>query len=182
MNGKRNGLVVIERNDDESKVKIDIGAGARTNEGYIRLDVVPYFRPELMAALTTLPFARDSVDQIICHHVLEHLERKDLIPAMNEMHRVLKPGGIAEIEVPLFPFWQAIADPTHVSFFVSQTFDYFCTNPDLEYKRDQKNYDFIVKERREHMMLYGIRPWELVRRMRFGTGEIERIEMEKVDA
>jgi SAM-dependent methyltransferase len=38
-----------------------------------------------------LPFPDDSFDQILCTEVLEHLHTPQL--AINEMHRVLKPGG-----------------------------------------------------------------------------------------
>ncbi|MFQ3577028.1 MAG: class I SAM-dependent methyltransferase [Cytophagales bacterium] len=40
-----------------------------------------------------------SFDGIICNHVLEHIP--DDIAAMNEMYRLLKPGGIALITVPI---------------------------------------------------------------------------------
>jgi SAM-dependent methyltransferase len=47
---------------------------------------------------------------------------------MNEAHRVLKPGGVFEVIVPIVndPLtWHAIADPTHVSFWVPESFHYF---------------------------------------------------------
>jgi SAM-dependent methyltransferase len=49
--------------------------------------------------LTAIPYPGDSFDAIYCSHVLEHIpdDRK----AMAELHRVLKPGGWAILQVPL---------------------------------------------------------------------------------
>ena len=55
-------------------------------------------------------------------HIPAGMER---ITVMNEAWRTLIPGGPFEIRVPLFPRWEAIADPTHVSFWVPQSFLYF---------------------------------------------------------
>lgn len=50
--------------------------------------------------ITTLDFADKDFDVIICNHVLEHIldDRK----AMQELYRVLKPGGWGSIQVPMF--------------------------------------------------------------------------------
>src|SRR5262249_830028 len=47
----------------------------------------------------TLPFASGSVDAIVCMSVLEHLH--DLESPASEFHRVLRPGGVAVIGVPV---------------------------------------------------------------------------------
>jgi ubiquinone/menaquinone biosynthesis C-methylase UbiE len=46
-----------------------------------------------------LPFADASFDAVICCQVLEHFTHSHL-PAVKEMRRVLKNGGIVEIDVP----------------------------------------------------------------------------------
>ena len=46
-----------------------------------------------------LPFASESMDAIICMSVLEHLH--DLDSPATEFHRVLRPGGVAVIGVPV---------------------------------------------------------------------------------
>jgi SAM-dependent methyltransferase len=46
-----------------------------------------------------LPFASESMDAIICMSVLEHLH--DLEAPALEFHRVLRPGGVAVIGVPV---------------------------------------------------------------------------------
>jgi SAM-dependent methyltransferase len=52
-----------------------------------------------------IPFAENTFDVVLCNHVLEHV--RDDIHAMGEIHRVLKPGGFAILQVPLFPPMQA---------------------------------------------------------------------------
>ncbi|MAW16827.1 MAG: class I SAM-dependent methyltransferase [Flavobacteriaceae bacterium] len=46
-----------------------------------------------------LPFDDASFDWILCNHVLEHIPNDT--KAMQELYRVLKPGGIALLQVPL---------------------------------------------------------------------------------
>ncbi|MCE9530468.1 MAG: methyltransferase domain-containing protein [Planctomycetes bacterium] len=48
--------------------------------------------------ITAMSFANETFDAIICSHVLEHIpdDRK----AMSEMLRVLRPGGVAIVQVP----------------------------------------------------------------------------------
>lgn len=47
-----------------------------------------------------IPFPDNHFDAVLCNHVLEHVA--DDIKAMNEIHRVLKPGGWAIMQVPFF--------------------------------------------------------------------------------
>lgn len=48
----------------------------------------------------SIPFERNIFDVVLCNHVLEHV--RDDLKAMNEIHRVLKPGGFAILQVPFF--------------------------------------------------------------------------------
>jgi SAM-dependent methyltransferase len=53
----------------------------------------------LAADLEALPFPSGSCDLILCSHVLEHVPRDD--KALRELFRVLRPGGLALLQVPL---------------------------------------------------------------------------------
>jgi len=48
--------------------------------------------------LHSIPFAQDTFDLVLCNHVLEHVE--DDRRVMGEILRVLKPGGLAILQVP----------------------------------------------------------------------------------
>ncbi len=47
-----------------------------------------------------MPFENNSFDVAFCNHVMEHVA--DDIKAMQEIHRVLRPGGWAILQIPLF--------------------------------------------------------------------------------
>jgi SAM-dependent methyltransferase len=70
------------------------------------------------------PLRSDSVDHIFAVHVLEHVN--NLVGLMNDLHRVLRETGILHIMVPYWRHSVAVADPTHVRFFVPQSFRTFC--------------------------------------------------------
>jgi SAM-dependent methyltransferase len=58
-----------------------------------------FFIGDLMAGYPQI--ATDSYDMVICEQVLEHLPRLD--GAIATLERVLKPGGILIVGVPIFP-------------------------------------------------------------------------------
>ncbi|VAW27356.1 Glycosyltransferase, partial [hydrothermal vent metagenome] len=47
-----------------------------------------------------IPFEEGKFDVVFCNHVMEHVN--DDKKAMSEIYRVLKPGGFAILQVPLF--------------------------------------------------------------------------------
>ena len=58
--------------------------------------------PDFVANLADeLPmFADDTFDEIVCHHVLEHMTYGQATLALRAMYRVLKPGGSLDVETP----------------------------------------------------------------------------------
>lgn len=60
----------------------------------------------LRADATALPCANDAMDLVVALDVLEHIDDDDA--AVREIHRVLRPGGVALIAVPVDPrLWSA---------------------------------------------------------------------------
>lgn len=53
---------------------------------------------DVKADICDLPFKDDSFDVILCNHVLEHIP--DDTKAMQELYRVLKPGGMGIFQIP----------------------------------------------------------------------------------
>ena len=53
---------------------------------------------DVKADICNLPFKDNSYDVILCNHVLEHIP--DDTKAMQELYRVLKPNGMAILQIP----------------------------------------------------------------------------------
>ena len=53
---------------------------------------------DIKADICNLPFKNNSYDIILCNHVLEHIPNDT--KAMQELYRVLKPGGFGVFQIP----------------------------------------------------------------------------------
>lgn len=109
-------------------MNIEIGGGTKLQTGWVNLDPAHGEGPwRRLAQDVPWPTADNSVSEIKAFHVMEHIPAgAPRINVMNEAHRVLVPGGVFEIVVPLnVGTWHAIADPTHVSLWVKESFHYF---------------------------------------------------------
>jgi len=89
-------------------------------------------------AVETLPFEDSYFDSVSAYDFLEHIPRVHLengestlpfIHAMNEIYRVLKPGGRFLALTPAYPKESAFVDPTHINVITKNTHKYF-TEPD----------------------------------------------------
>jgi SAM-dependent methyltransferase len=67
--------------------------------GYITADIESPLAKVKMD-IHDIPFGAATFDFVLCNHVLEHV--RDDIRAMQEIARVLKPGGLAILQVPFF--------------------------------------------------------------------------------
>ncbi len=61
----------------------------------------PRFAPDFAADLRRTPLRDASVDWIFCSHVLEHIAELEM--CLDELQRILRPGGTAWLQVPLEP-------------------------------------------------------------------------------
>jgi len=91
----------------------------------------------VLADLTTppLPFENDFFDTVSAFDVIEHIPRtgtlngrsySPFIELMNEIYRILRPGGTFLASTPVYPHPAAFQDPTHVNFITEKTHTYFC--------------------------------------------------------
>lgn len=80
------------------------------NLQYTAVDL--YARPhmDVQMNLAAVPFRSDTFDALICIHVLEHV--KDDRHAIQELYRMVKPGGWAFISVPIRFDQPTYEDPT----------------------------------------------------------------------
>jgi acetyltransferase-like isoleucine patch superfamily enzyme/SAM-dependent methyltransferase len=108
----------------ENIVKVDLGCSSRKAPGYIGVDICPVPGVDLVADLSQrFPFADSSVDEIRAHDTIEHLP--DRIHTMNEIWRIGKPGALVDLLVPSTDGRGAFQDPTHISFWNLNSFQYF---------------------------------------------------------
>lgn len=68
------------------------------NIDYLSVDIASPYAMRKMDILD-LEFEDESFDAVVCYHVLEHIEED--MAALGELHRILKPGGWAIIQVPI---------------------------------------------------------------------------------
>lgn len=104
-------------------MKLILGACDTTRPGFLTVDVEP--PADIVADLSVhpWPWADSTVEEVVAHDVFEHLPNKRA--TLNELYRVLAPGGRADIIVPTFPGVGAVCDPTHVSYWSAGDFEYF---------------------------------------------------------
>ncbi len=109
---------------DGEKV-LHIGPGKKVLAGAVGIDVLNLPEVDIVHNLNVVPwpFSKNEFDLIFAHNVFEHLD--DLVGVMEEMWRILKPGGRLVITVPYFRSTDAFTDPTHRHFFTSRSLDYF---------------------------------------------------------
>jgi SAM-dependent methyltransferase len=80
---------------------VDVGCGQRPYEPlfasyaarYVGVDVAPGPGTDVVASGESLPFGEGTFDGALCSQVLEHVENPGAV--LSELHRVLRPGGVA---------------------------------------------------------------------------------------
>lgn len=104
---------------------LDVGCGGRKLPGATGMDILALPGVDVVHDFNMYPwpFEDKTFDLVFLNHALEHAD--DVVAAMNEVHRLLKQGGRAVVQVPYFRSVDAYGDPTHKHFFTAGTLDYF---------------------------------------------------------
>jgi SAM-dependent methyltransferase len=119
---------------------LNLGCGNRPLKGAINLDISKHHSyVDVVHDLNNLPwpFEDEQFDKIAALAVLEHLDI-DLLQSINECWRILKPGGLLIVKLPLAKNVKSWDDPTHRRPYTLLTLDYFC--PSTEYGKKYKFY------------------------------------------
>lgn len=106
-------------------IKLDIACGQNKREGFKGVDIAPGKGVDFVHDLETYPwpFKDNSVEEAHVSHYIEHVG--DLVKFMNELYRILIPGGQCTVIAPYYSSIRAWQDPTHVRAISEATFLYF---------------------------------------------------------
>lgn len=107
--------------------KLLLATGKEKREGFVHHDrekLWPHI--EVTHDLNNFPYPweNDSWDYIEASDIFEHL-RANIIEVMDELWRVIAPGGHLFIHTAEAGSWQLNMDPTHTQGFMLNSFDYF---------------------------------------------------------
>lgn len=96
-------------------VKLDFGCGPNRREGFTGVDRTPFPGVDQVVDLTQFPYPWDdnSITDAHASHFLEHLTAIQRCGFVNELYRILVPGGTCQIVVPHWASCRAYGDPTH---------------------------------------------------------------------
>lgn len=117
----------------KTPLKLNLACGQARYEDYRGVDLVAGEAVDEVADLLSFPWPWEdsSVAAVYCSHFVEHIgydEGKDLVVFMNELYRVLEPGGEARIMHPYCWSNRAWQDPTHKRAIVAETWSYFAAD------------------------------------------------------
>jgi predicted SAM-dependent methyltransferase len=81
--------------------RLNWGCGGHPEPGWINSDILEHPDIQVVCDIRDgLPLENDSIDYIVSIHALPELPYPDLVPALRELRRVLKPGGALRLALP----------------------------------------------------------------------------------
>lgn len=104
---------------------LDVGCGLNKRPGAIGIDRNARTAADVLCDLDHFPypFRDSSFDELYATHVIEHVS--DVIRAIEEFHRLVRPGGRICITTPHYTDFSSFCDPTHRWHLNSFSFRYF---------------------------------------------------------
>jgi len=107
-------------------MKINLGCGYRKLGGFVNIDNREDVSPDMVIDVTAgLPFKDSSVEEVNATDFLEHIPIGMTVPVIEEIFRVLAPGGLFKSMTPSTDGRGAFQDPTHVSFWNANSWLYY---------------------------------------------------------
>jgi SAM-dependent methyltransferase len=120
-------------------IRLDLGSGPRTPDGFWGIDRYPLPNVDVVASMDDpLPFKMESVDLLLASHSLEHAE--DLMKTMKEIYRVCKHGAQVCIVAPYFSQGINFANPYHKQAFNEHTPRFWTQSAGAYLDREEYNH------------------------------------------
>lgn len=113
--------------------RLNLGCGRDLRPDCLNVDRSAEVGADMVLDLGQAPYPLpcDHFEHIWALDVVEHLD--DLLAFMEEVHRLLRPGGTVEITAPHFSCANSFTDPTHKRHLGCFSFDYFLADHKLAY-------------------------------------------------
>lgn len=85
-------------------LKLNLGCGKSKIMGCINIDIEKSCKPDLIHDFTKkeLPYKKNSINEVYFFHTIEHISKRLHREILQEIHRVLEPGGRVYISYPEF--------------------------------------------------------------------------------
>lgn len=111
--GRSSRLKAIRK--DAKPLKLDFGCGPHKSEGFQGVDAIAFDGVDHVVDLRRAPWPwKDgTVEEARASHFVEHLTAMERIVFVNELYRILVPGGSCQIVTPHWASSRAYGDPTH---------------------------------------------------------------------
>ncbi|MDD5629742.1 MAG: methyltransferase domain-containing protein [Elusimicrobia bacterium] len=123
---------------------LELGCGASKTPGAVGVDRVPGPGVDVVHDLGRLPwpFPDASFDEVRLSHILEDLD--DVLRAMEEVHRICRPGAQVLIWTPHYSSMNSWTDPTHCVHMGLHSMDLFTKDARYDYTKAR----FAIAEKR----------------------------------
>jgi ubiquinone/menaquinone biosynthesis C-methylase UbiE len=126
-------------------MKLNLGCGGKRLEGFVGVDRYPTPAVDVLADLGgRLPFASDTVDEILLDNVIEHMP--DIPALMREMHRVCRDGATITVLTPHFTSLSSWRDPTHLHHLSYFSLDHFTREQVAHYTSAGHRFEIVSRK------------------------------------
>jgi SAM-dependent methyltransferase len=122
-------MVIKDLLSQSQGIQLDIGCGANKQPDFVGIDIRPLAGVDIVWDLEEQPWPLpdECVLRAVSHHLVEHIDphKFGFVHFMDEVWRIMKPGGQFAISCPHGSSQGFIQDPTHVNPINETTWAYF---------------------------------------------------------
>jgi SAM-dependent methyltransferase len=123
--------------------RLYLGAGKDRKEGFTHVDMYPFPGIDIVCDIEKgLPLEDSVADYVYSQDFMEHLHPEKKVFVINEIWRVLKPGGRMEHYIPNAGSRNDFGSPSHLSHWNLQQFEHFDVDS-YRYELDKDYEGFI---------------------------------------